>query len=114
MQINLEGELLRVCFLRPGGVRTEVKVAEGETVMRTALSNGIYEISGECGGVLACATCHVYVDEAFADRFPPPEEDENEMLDCTEAPRKPTSRLSCQLVMTAETDGVVVTVGSED
>ncbi len=103
----------RVCFIRPGGERTEVEAPDGETVMRAALNNGIYEISGECGGVLACATCHVYVDPAFFDRFAPPGEEEQEMLEFAEAPRRENSRLSCQLALSPEVDGLIVTVGME-
>lgn len=102
----------RINFIRPGGERAEVEGVEGDSVMRAALANGIYEISGECGGVLACATCHVYVDPAFADRLPPMSDDENDMLDFAEAPRRDNSRLSCQIVMGPELDGITVTVGS--
>jgi 2Fe-2S ferredoxin len=100
----------RICFIRSGGERLEVESPEGENVMRAALANGVYEISGECGGVLACATCHVYVDPAFLDRLPPMTDDENDMLDFAEAPRKENSRLSCQIPVTAELDGMIVTV----
>jgi 2Fe-2S ferredoxin len=102
----------RICFVRPGGESVEVDGALDDSVMRAALANGIYEISGECGGVLACATCHVYVDPAFLDRLPPMTEDENEMLDFAEAPRRENSRLSCQIPMTPELDGITVTVGA--
>lgn len=101
----------RICFVRPTGERVEVDSAE-DNVMRAALANGIYEISGECGGVLACATCHVFVDEAFLDRLPPMSDDENEMLEFAEAPRMENSRLSCQIPVTAEIDGITITVGS--
>ena len=97
-------------FVRPTGESTEVEAALGENVMRIALENSIYEISGECGGVLACATCHVYVDAAFADHIPPPVEDELEMLDFAETERRETSRLSCQIIMSPELDGLTVTV----
>jgi ferredoxin, 2Fe-2S len=104
--------LARVTFVRPGGEETEVDAPLGENVMRVALDNGIYEISGECGGVLACATCHVYVDQAFAAQLPPPVEDEIEMLEFAETERRDTSRLSCQIIMTPELDGLKVTVAN--
>ena len=100
-------------FIRPGGHRTEVAGTEGDSIMRAALDNGIYEISGECGGVLACATCHVQIDPAFAKFLPPMSEDENDMLDFAEMPRTGNSRLSCQIIMTPELDGVTVKVGGE-
>jgi 2Fe-2S ferredoxin len=101
----------RLNFVRPSGERVAVDSTE-DNVMRAALANGIYEISGECGGVLACATCHVYVDPAYLDRLPAMSEDENEMLDFAVAPRRENSRLGCQIPLTAETDGITVTVGA--
>lgn len=100
----------RICFIRPDGERVEVDSNE-DNVMRVALANGIYEISGECGGVLACATCHVYVDPAFMARLPTMTNDEDEMLNFAEAPRKENSRLSCQIPLTADIDGITITVG---
>ena len=98
-------------FIRPGGEQTEVDGIAGDSVMRAALANGIFEISGECGGVLACATCHVRVDPAYVGKLPPMSEDENDMLDFAETPRSETSRLSCQIIMNDELDGISVTVG---
>lgn len=102
--------MARLRFVRPTGEPIEVEAALGENVMRIALENSIYEISGECGGVLACATCHVYVDPAFADRIPGAVEEELEMLDFVETERRETSRLSCQIIMSPELDGLIVTV----
>lgn len=101
-------------FIRPNGERVQVDGAEGDSVMRAALANGIYEISGECGGVLACATCHVFVDPAFAERLPAMTDDENDMLDFAETPRQENSRLSCQIIMSGDLDGLTVTVGSPE
>jgi 2Fe-2S ferredoxin len=76
--------------------------------MMCAVSNDIDGIVAECGGSLMCATCHVYVDEAFADRLPAMTPDEDEMLEAAASERLPTSRLSCQIVMSDELDGLVV------
>lgn len=76
--------------------------------MQTALDNGVDGIVGECGGSAMCATCHVYVDEAFLDLLPPMKEVENEMLECTATERRPNSRLSCQIKLDAVLDGIVV------
>ena len=82
----------------------------GSTVMEAAVRNGVPGIEAECGGACACATCHVYVDPAWADRLPPPEPHELEMLDLTAAERRPTSRLSCQIQLGPELQGLVVHV----
>jgi len=76
--------------------------------MRTAVDAGIDGIAADCGGCLTCATCHVIVDAAWAEKLSPPTDDELAMLEMTAAPRRPTSRLSCQLVLSAELDGLVV------
>ncbi len=76
--------------------------------MQGATLNGIDGIEGECGGSCSCATCHVYVDEAWASKLPAMAEAEDEMLDCAESERKGNSRLSCQIKMSEELDGLVV------
>jgi len=81
------------------GQVTEVEVSGGISVMQAAVNHGVAGIVGECGGSAMCATCHVYVDEQDADKFPPISAPEQEMLDCTSSPLKPTSRLGCQLVV---------------
>ena len=75
-----------------------------------ALSAGVPEILGLCGGICSCATCHVYVDAEFVDRLPPADETEAELLAFVASERLPGSRLSCQLAMTAELDGLTVRV----
>lgn len=102
--------MAKVIFIHADGRRSEIDAANGESIMRTAVSNGIDEIVGECGGALACATCHVYVSPQFLDRLPPMSDDENEMLDFSEDQRKPGSRLSCQIDMNPELDGIEVEV----
>jgi 2Fe-2S ferredoxin len=98
----------KVTYVRPDGGQSIVEVAEGTSVMQAALANDISEIVAECGGTLACATCHVYVDENDLDRLTEPSADEEEMLDYTASPRQPTSRLSCQITLGPELDGLVV------
>ena len=98
----------RITYIHPAGGTTELDANEGASVMETAVAAGIEEIVAECGGNQMCATCHVYVDDEWYDRLPAPEDDEEEMLGETVAPRERTSRLSCELIATSEVDGLVV------
>ncbi|MEX3647041.1 MULTISPECIES: 2Fe-2S iron-sulfur cluster-binding protein [Mycolicibacterium] len=102
--------MVKMTYLRPGGEEVIVEVAEGTSVMQAALANDISEIVAECGGTLACATCHVYIDEDDVGRLDAPSPDEEEMLDYTASPRQPNSRLSCQITAGPEVDGLVVRV----
>lgn len=99
----------KVTFFQPDGSSTQVQGLSGDSVMETAIDNDIPGIIAECGGACSCATCHVYVDEAWADRLPEPDPLEDGMLDCV-LDRRPTSRLSCQIRLTDELDGILVTV----
>ncbi|HHX83059.1 MAG TPA: (2Fe-2S)-binding protein [Pseudomonadaceae bacterium] len=92
-----------------GSVVTEVDVPVGTSVMQGAVDNMIDGIVAECGGSCSCATCHCYVDEAWLDRIPPASGMEKDMLECVLEPR-PNSRLSCQIVVTDELDGLLVRV----
>lgn len=89
------------------GTSHELDVASGSTVMENAVRNSIPGIDAECGGACACATCHVYVDDAWTEVVGGPEPMEEDMLDFAFDVR-PTSRLSCQIKMTDELDGLVV------
>lgn len=91
------------------GTPFTLDVAPKTTVMENAVKNSVPGIEAECGGACACATCHVYVDEAWAERVGPPEAMEEDMLDFAYDVR-PTSRLSCQIKMTDALDGLVVHV----
>lgn len=91
------------------GTRYDLDAANGSTVMENAVRNSVPGIEAECGGACACATCHVYVDEAWADRVGPPSPMEEDMLDFAYE-MKPTSRLSCQIKVADELDGLVVNV----
>ncbi|MDR2858513.1 MAG: (2Fe-2S)-binding protein [Novosphingobium sp.] len=99
----------RVDYIAHDGTRTRVDVPAGENVMRGALYNGVEGIVGECGGGLSCATCHCYVDEAWADRVGGPATPaEEELLAAAATEVTPRSRLSCQIDMTDALDGLVV------
>ena len=98
-----------VTYIEVSGARHVIDVPVGENVMRGALDHDLPGIVGECGGGLACATCHCYVDDAWAGLTGgPSSQDETDMLECTAAEVKSTSRLSCQIVMSAALDGLVV------
>ena len=84
-----------------------VNAEPGSTVMEAALANGITGIVAECGGACTCATCHIYVDEAWKDKLPPPSAEEEDQLDHAFDVR-PNSRLSCQIKVTEELSGLVV------
>ena len=91
------------------GTRFEVDAAVGSTVMENAIRNDVPGIEAECGGACACATCHVYVDEAWTARTGEAAAMEEDMLDFAYEQR-PNSRLSCQIKVTEELDGLEVTV----
>ncbi len=99
----------KVTYIQPDGTATEVDGLKGDSVMETAIDNDIDGIIAECGGACSCATCHVYVDEAWQDRLPEPDPLEDGMLDCV-LDRKESSRLSCQLRLTDELDGLTVRI----
>lgn len=87
-----------------GAVRS-IDARVGDSVMEAAVQNDIDEVVAECGGSLICATCHVYLDAPTAALFEEPDDAELEMLDGVAAERREHSRLSCQLIITAEMDG---------
>jgi 2Fe-2S ferredoxin len=97
----------KIKYIEHSGKEHEADVPEGWSVMEGAVKNLIPGIDADCGGACACATCHVYVDEAFAGKIPPKSDMEETMLDF--APEvKPNSRLSCQIKVTKDLDGLVV------
>lgn len=100
--------MVNVTYISHDGDRVEADIAEGWTVMQGALRNGVDGIEAECGGSCACATCHCYVDEAFLDRVGAPGETEAEMLEHVVSERRPNSRLSCQIRLTPDLDGLIV------
>ena len=99
----------QVSFMEASGATRVVDVSVGESVMEGARRNGVSGIAADCGGACACATCHVYVDEAWAEKVGKPNAIEESMLDFAEDVR-PTSRLSCQIQVEARLDGLIVEV----
>lgn len=96
-------------ILKDGSTRS-IDAKAGVTVMETAVRGNVRGIDAECGGSCSCATCHVYVDEAFIDLLDPADDMENDLLDGVASERRPGSRLSCQIMMTADLDGLTVRV----
>ncbi|MBO9482819.1 2Fe-2S iron-sulfur cluster-binding protein [Salinisphaera sp. G21_0] len=94
-------------FVTHDGNQYEADIDSGSTLMQGAVDNMIDGILAECGGACSCATCHCYIDEGWAEIVGPAEGMEQEMLDVVREPRE-TSRLSCQIVVTDEMDGMVV------
>lgn len=99
-----------ISFIHPDGSEQGFEAPEGVSLMQAATGVGVAGILADCGGDLNCATCHVYVDKAWADRLPAPLPDELERLESVAAERRPTSRLSCQIKLTAALQGLVVRV----
>ena len=97
----------KVNFILPNDDIVEVESAAGASVMEIGKQAGIEEMIGECGGGLNCATCHVHVRDDWWDRIPPATEDELDLLEASHEPG-PTSRLSCQIIMTDQLDGLAV------
>lgn len=101
--------MAKVTFKQPDGSQTTVDAASGVTVMEAAKINLVPGIEAECGGACACATCHVYVDPEWSERAGKPGEMEEDMLDFAFDVRE-TSRLSCQIKVSDELDGIVLEV----
>ena len=102
-----------VTYLSPDGTEKTLDARVGDSVMETAVKHGVRGIVAECGGACACATCHVFVDERFIDLVGEPGDLEDDMLDGAATERMPTSRLSCQIKMRDELDGLVVRIAPE-
>ncbi|MER7498902.1 2Fe-2S iron-sulfur cluster-binding protein [Nonomuraea pusilla] len=100
----------KVVYTTPDGARETVDGRDGDSIMETAVRNGVPGIVAECGGAASCATCHVYVDEAYLPKLEPMEDLEDDMLEETAAERLPNSRLSCQVRLGAALDGIAVTI----
>jgi ferredoxin, 2Fe-2S len=98
-----------ITYIEHDGTSHIVEVTEGDNVMRGALNNDLPGIVAECGGGLACATCHCYIDDAWTEKVGgPSSQDETDMLEMTVCEVKPTSRLSCQIMVSGELDGLIV------
>ena len=99
----------RITFIEPSGMRRLIDAPIGITLMEAAVQNGVQGILALCGGACACATCHVYVDANWLPKLGAREEMEEGMLECAWEPRD-NSRLSCQIHVTAELEGLEVTI----
>lgn len=99
----------KVTFIQPDGTVSDVEAVSGDSVMETAIDNDIRGIIAECGGACSCATCHVYVEGDWLERLPKPDALEDGMLDCV-LDRQANSRLSCQIRVSDEIDGIRVRV----
>ena len=98
----------KVTYNDPQGNSKTIEVDNGLTVMEGAIQNNIPGIDADCGGSMACATCHVYVEEKWLDKIPKAEDGEVDMIDMAFEPKK-NSRLSCQITLNKQLDGLVVT-----
>ncbi len=101
--------MTKLTYVAFDGTSFEVDAENGSTVMENAIRNAVPGIEAECGGACACATCHVYIDEAWTDVVGEPEAMEEDMLDFAYEVR-PNSRLSCQIKVRGELDGLIVSV----
>ena len=97
----------KITYIEHNGKSHEIEVANGLSVMEGAVQNNIPGIDADCGGSMACATCHVYVKEEWFDRLSKKEDGEEDMIDMAYEPKK-FSRLSCQLTVSEELDGLIV------
>ena len=104
---------MNVTWKLPDGSEISADVKDGVSMMEAAVANNVTGVVGECGGTLSCATCHVYVDAAWAAKTGDVDDFEDAMLDITSADRQDTSRLSCQIQASADLDGLVLHVPGE-
>ena len=98
----------KITYIESNGNSKTIDVENGLSVMEGAVQNNIPGIDADCGGGMACATCHVYVKEEWFNKLPKKEDGEEDMLDMAYEPKK-NSRLSCQLIVTDELEGLIVT-----
>ena len=104
--------MTKITYIENNGKSHQIDVANGLTVMEGAIQNNIPGIDADCGGSMACATCHVYVKEDWFNRLPKKEDGEEDMLDMAFEPKQ-NSRLSCQLVVSDDLDGLIVNIPSK-
>ncbi len=98
----------KITYIDNEGTSRTIEVENGLSVMEGAIQKDIPGIDADCGGSMACATCHVYVEEKWLGKLPKAEEAEVDMIDMAYEPKK-NSRLSCQLIVSEELDGLTVT-----
>jgi ferredoxin, 2Fe-2S len=102
----------KITYIEHSGKSRSIEVANGLTVMEGAVQNDVPGIDADCGGACACATCHVYVDSKWINKLPKVDSAEEDMLDMAHEPSK-FSRLTCQITVTDELDGLVVKMPSK-
>jgi 2Fe-2S ferredoxin len=100
--------MTRVTFIEHDGTERTVTAGNGDSVMEAAIDNGIPGIDADCGGSCSCATCHVYVDPSWQDKVGPPNDNEEAMLSVSND-RRDNSRLACQIKVSDQLDGLIVT-----
>ena len=105
--------MAQVTLITREGEERTLEIHSGHSLMETIRDAGIDELLALCGGCCSCATCHVHVDSAFAERLPPMSEDEDDLLDSSDH-RVGSSRLSCQIPLSADLDGMRVRIAPED
>jgi ferredoxin, 2Fe-2S len=104
--------MAKITFITKSGSALVLDIPSGHTLRDAAVQADVPGIVGECGGACACATCHVYIDEAWTARVGPPSDAERSLLEFADAPAGATSRLTCQVMSSPELDGLVVHVAS--
>ena len=98
----------KITYIEHNGKSHTLEIANGLSIMEGAVQNNIPGIDADCGGSMACTTCHVYVKEEWFNKLPKAEDGEQDMIDMAYEPKK-NSRLSCQLIVSDEIDGLIVT-----
>ena len=104
--------MAKITYITHDNQNHTIEVQNGLSVMEGAVQNDIPGIDADCGGGMACATCHVYVKEEWFDKISPKEDGEEDMLDMAFEPKK-NSRLSCQIIVSDELDGLIVNIPSK-
>ena len=102
----------KIIFTKSTGETKTIEAENGLSVMEVAVQNDVPEITADCGGAMCCATCHVYVKEEWLDKLPKKEDGEEDMLDMAFEPKK-NSRLSCQIIVSEELDGLTISIPSK-
>jgi len=100
--------MAKITYIEHNGTEHVIDVPAGMTVMEGARDNNVPGIDADCGGACACSTCHAYIDPAWVEKIPPKEAMEEDMLDFAWQPNPETSRLTCQIKVTEDMDGLIV------
>lgn len=103
-------QTITVNFIAPSGAITTLDGKVGKSLMEVATSKNLDGIAADCGGLMTCATCHVFVEEPFSAQLVQPDAEEQSMLAFTAVPHQPNSRLSCQITLSADLNGLTVSL----